>query len=140
MKISYIYKNLLIIPILAILMFSCDEDDMIIHRETSPILVDIQQMDTGQPGMLTLQAGFYELDKSGILDQNVGIDSMAVADLSITVYINGSTVVGEYTTDSNGMIMFEKSAAELSSSGTLEWAGTYHDVSFRKLYSFSIEE
>ncbi len=138
-KISF-YKKCLILPLM-VLWFGCEEvDDLAIHRVAAPLLVEIQSIDNGQTDVLTLQASFYELDKSGILDEQVGIDSIAVADLAIEVYVNGSTLVGNYTTDSNGQIMLEKTAAELSSSGVLEWVGTYQEVPFRKSYNYSFGE
>ena len=48
-----------------------------------------------------MTAYFYELDKSGILDHTVGIDSIPVADLSLEVFAAGASV-GTFTTDASG--------------------------------------
>src|SRR5690606_20530179 len=87
----------------AILFISCDEEDPFVDRVVSPVLIVFDDVpgylagcgltaipsvtkkvsDVNYTEPVDLRASFYELDKSGILDHNIGIDSIPVSNLSI---------------------------------------------------------
>nr|WKN35828.1 hypothetical protein K4G66_26010 [Tunicatimonas sp. TK19036] len=106
----------------AVIMFSsCEEEpDMAFDRVASPVLLEVESVDDG------VQATFYELDKTGILDHTVGIDSIPVPNLSLEVFGDG-TSMGNFTTDTNGIVMVPNEMGY----GSLEWVGAYKGVSFR---------
>ena len=130
-------KNLNFIKItLGILLFwgiftGCLEEELAFDVVESPVLAVFEDMDSGDINRLAVKATFYELDKSGILDQNVGIDSTLLSSLPIEVYINESQLLGSFTTDANGEIMFEEELSAIGGAGKLEWVGTYKEVDFR---------
>lgn len=110
-----------------------EESDMAVERIAAPVVIKFENIESSAEDVLSLKATFFELDKSGILDQNVGIDSIPVANLPISVYINESDLIGEFTTNNEGEIFFEKEA--ISVSGTrLEWVGVYKEIPFRVYY------
>ena len=87
-------------------------------------------------GMLRMTATFYELDKSGILDKNVGIDSTVVSGLSLELFINEDTPVGTLTTDANGKAVFEKATSDLLGANRIEWVGNHNNTPFRIYRNF----
>ena len=98
---------------------SCEDvSDMAFDRVASPVLLV-----TAPVGDDQMKGTFYELDKSGILDQNVGIDSIPVSDLSIEVFSEGASL-GTFTTDASGSIT-------VASPGSLSWVGEYKGIAFR---------
>ena len=101
------------------LVFSSCEDvsDLAFDRVASPVLLVTADAADGQT-----QATFYELDKSGILDQNVGIDSIPVSGLSIEVFSTDASL-GTFTTDAAGSIMVPGSP--------VAWVGEYKGIAFR---------
>lgn len=118
MKTKYILASITLITLLA---FGCSEEsDMAIERVAAPVVVDV--IDTA-PDEVT--AIFYELDKSGILDHTVGIDSIPVSGLSVEVFA-ASASMGVFTTDADGAVI-------LSYTGTKpnEYAGTHKGIAFR---------
>ncbi|MEQ9441977.1 MAG: hypothetical protein RIG62_23255 [Cyclobacteriaceae bacterium] len=102
-----------------ILFSSCEEEpDMAFDRVASPVLLVTTPVSSSET-----QATFYELDKSGILDQNVGIDSIPVPNLNIEV-LSGGTSIGTFTTDASGYFV-------VPDSGSFEWVGVYKETAFR---------
>jgi hypothetical protein len=100
---------------------SCeDESDMAINKVASPVILDVKS--TGATQLTTF---FYELDKSGILDYTVGIDSIPVANLAIEVFA-GTTSVGTFTTDGAGSFVIDYAGAKPS-----EYVGTHKGIAFR---------
>ncbi|MDW7693473.1 hypothetical protein R9C00_01865 [Flammeovirgaceae bacterium SG7u.111] len=128
----------IIIPLSLFLLFTSCEDvsDMAIERTASPVLALFDGSDFSAADKFTVEATFYELDKSGILDQNVGIDSIPLSGMEIKVFINNITEIGTFTTDASGKIIFEDSKDVLEGASTLEWSGTHKDISFRVLQNF----
>ena len=103
-----------------VLFSSCEEEpDMAFDRVASPVLL-ITDLNEATDEM---QATFYELDKSGILDQNIGIDSIPVQNLSIEVFSESSSL-GTFTTDASGSILVQNLPG-------LIYAGEYKGVRFR---------
>ena len=131
---------------------SCKKvDDPLVPRVQSPVLVLIEgapyQSDfSSEPtvsqlasGLVTLSARILELDKTNLLNAK-GIDSLPVANLKITVALRSGTVIGDATTDAKGRITLTKTWAELGvaspragSSASLNWTGTYKNVTFTRL-------
>ena len=114
-----IYQLALTAVAALLILSSCEEEpEMAFDRVASPVLLVTDPVGTDE-----IQATFYELDKTGILDQNVGIDSMPISNLSIEVF-SGSSSIGTFTTDTNGSIV-------VPSVSDLVWAGEYNGVKFR---------
>ncbi|HEX5169238.1 MAG TPA: hypothetical protein VFW11_08685 [Cyclobacteriaceae bacterium] len=115
-----IYK-LFLVGMLVSLMIRCSEEsDMAIKRVVSPVVIETKDVTSSQ-----VEATFFELDKSGILDYTVGIDSIAVPNLAIEVFASGASV-GIFTTDGSGAILVEYAGVKPN-----EYAGTYKGVTFR---------
>lgn len=122
--------------ILAILVTSCTNENLAFDVIESPVLATFEENIDSEEGILTMSATFYELDKSGILDKNIGIDSTLISGMTVEVFINENTSVGEVTTDSEGKAVFSKSFSELDGASRLEWVGTYSDTPFRIYRNF----
>lgn len=112
--------QLTFVAVAALLVFSScqEESDLILDRVASPVLLVTNPVGEGE-----VRATFYELDKSGILDHTVGIDSIPIPDLSIEVFAAGASV-GIFNTDSEGAIIVQDA-------GSLVYAGEYKGVKFR---------
>lgn len=127
-----LYKHVMVLLIAAALSFGCEDvSDLAVDRIEAPVLgIDLGA--STDNGMLTRQVVFYELDKSGILDHTVGIDSIPVANLAIEVYIDDRTSVGSLTTDSNGMVVFESPLSDFGGEApSLQWVGSFNGINFR---------
>ncbi|MEM6632679.1 MAG: hypothetical protein AAF694_23615 [Bacteroidota bacterium] len=130
-------KNLNFIKIiLGLFLFAgtftgCLEEELAFDVVESPVLAVFEDMDSGDINRIAVKATFYELDKSGILDQNVGIDSTRLSSLPIEVYINESQLLESFTTDTNGEIIFETELSTIGAASKLEWVGTFNQVDFR---------
>lgn len=122
--------------VLICLLTSCTSDDLAFDIIESPVLATFEESIDSQEGILNMTATFYELDKSGILDQNIGIDSTLITGLTIEVFINENTSVGQLTTDSNGQAVFEKSLGDLGGASRLEWVGSHNSTPFRIYRNF----
>ena len=115
----------------ACLLASCSKDELAFDIIESPVLAQFEKMSDAAPGMLKVKATFYDLDKSGILDHTIGIDSIPVVGLTIKVFVFESSLVSELTTGSDGSVIFEKDITALQGAGRLEWVGTYEETPFR---------
>lgn len=127
MKINYI--SLFLLTALMALV-SCTSSDLAFDIVESPVLIEFDGPDSSAE-MLTVTATVYELDKSGILDNAVGITSTAVSGLSLTVYTDEDTVLDQVTTNSEGVAVFTKAWSEVGSVSRLEWTGEHNGVAFR---------
>src|SRR5690606_3161941 len=96
---------------------------------------------------VTLSASFYELDKSGILDHTIGIDSIPVAGMVIKFSKRDGTAPLEYTTNDQGKILVSttwealgitdietimESTESKSVTIPLSWKGTHMGQSFTR--------
>lgn len=97
-----------------------DESDMAVNKVASPILLDVKNTGTNE-----VTAHFYELDKSGILNYTVGIDSIPVANLAIEVFAS-SAPVGTFTTDGSGSFVISYTGTKPN-----EYAGSHKGIAFR---------
>lgn len=125
-----LYIGFLGIMMIMLLASSCSSDELAFDVIESPVLV-LFDGPTTTDEMLSITATFYELDKSGILDQNVGIDSTLITNLSIKVFTDDDVMLEELTTDANGQVEFTKALSDIGSTSRLEWVGNYNDVAFR---------
>lgn len=113
--------SLVICALLVIITISCEEEsDMAIQRVVAPVVVELEDASAEE-----IKATFFELDKSGILDHTVGIDSLPVSNLSIEVFAASSSV-GVFTTDGSGVIIVPYTGSKPN-----EFAGTYKGIAFR---------
>ena len=118
-RTSYIY--ILLIAMIIVTLSGCeDESDMAVNKVSSPVLLEVKQT-----GSSEVNAYFYELDKSGILDHTVGIDSIPLADLPIEVFA-GSSALGVFTTDADGSFIVTYTGTKPN-----EYAGTHKGIAFR---------
>lgn len=132
---------------LVVSAFSCvDAVELATPNVASPVLVVLEGNEFEASTGVAVAGSFYELDKSGILDRTVGIDSIPVSGLEITVFINQTEEISTLTTDAQGKIMFENPWTSLGvvtpSSGTqirLEFAGTHNDIAFRQYHNVRVK-
>ncbi len=121
--------------LVSLLFASCTKDDLAFDVIESPVLAIFEDMDAGGSN-LTVKATFYDLDKSGILDNTIGIDSIPVANMEISVFILSNQLVETLTTDSNGEAVFDIPLTDLSGASRLEWVGKHDDIDFRIFHNF----
>lgn len=129
MNIRYVWMLMLLLSVAG-----CEKDGLLLDREESPVLITFSNVAVTENEVI-IRANFYELDKTNILDHNVGIDSIPLAGLPIKVFVNTSTLVGEYTTDGQGQILFNANRTALAGASRLEWVGNHKGTNFRKLYT-----
>jgi hypothetical protein len=97
-----------------------DESDMALNKVAAPVLMEMEDTAPDE-----IRAVFYELDKSGILDHTVGIDSIPVSNLSIEVFA-AETSIGVFTTDASGSFSVTYADARPN-----EFAGVHKGTAFR---------
>ncbi|RFS14841.1 hypothetical protein [Emticicia sp. C21] len=138
---------------LIILASACEKKDPFVDRVVSPLLfLVIDDNGVASSGLtteptvsskiskdVTFSVKLVELDKTNILDNTKGIDSLAVKSLPISLSIRGGAKIGDLTTNEKGMARLTKSWVDLGiaapKAGTtvlLSWSGTYKDVKFTK--------
>ena len=139
MKSKYISKLFLGLFGSAFLLMGCEKEDaMVVDRAVSPVLVMVAGTSFTAAEPVKVTATIYELDKSGLLNHAVGIDSIPVANLAITVKLNATTLA-ELTTDPAGKVNLTKSWSELGLASpkagntvNLEFAGSHKGQAFTK--------
>jgi hypothetical protein len=123
-KLSTIRTNYILVLLIAMIIItltSCeDESDMAVSKVASPVLLLVEDTSPDQ-----VTAFVYELDKSGILDHTVGIDSIPLANLSVEVFA-ATTSVGVFTTGSDGSFSVTYTGAKPN-----EYAGIHKGIAFR---------
>jgi hypothetical protein len=136
-----IYKTKLLAVLLsASLLMGCEkEEELVVDRVVSPVLVTFAgavSYAAAEPVKVTTTV--YELDKSGLLNHAVGIDSIPLANMALTVKL-GNNALAQLTTDAAGRVVLEKTWAELGLASpragntvTLEWAGSHKGQAFAK--------
>lgn len=151
--------NFIVLVILGAAFAACEKADPFVDRVVSPVLVVVQGIDgvpasglttePTVPASITADAGatikILELDKSGILDYKIGIDSIPVSGIKISYKLRSTgALVKEVTTDSKGMANLSTSWASLGvtapkagSTVKLIATGTYKDQQFSKYFSIS---
>ena len=121
-------KYTLALAFAALSLSACEDvADNAIPHIASPVLLETESLDPDGDNA-QLQATFFELDKTGIMDNTIGIDSIPVANLSVQVFAGGATL-GTFTTDNAGSFVVTYDPSTITDK--LEWAGTYNNVAFR---------
>ncbi len=148
------HKKLTIAFVLAVIgLTACEKKvDPFVDRVVAPVLVIIDNATgdggglTQEPvvsqkvtGPVTLAVRIYELDKAGILDNKVGIDSIPVSSLALKLTTRTGTAIGTLTTDNMGKATISKTWTELGiaapkagSSVLLTWSGEYKGQAFSR--------
>ena len=167
MKSKKINRALYVLFAGTLLFTACDVEDPFVDRIESPVLLVFDEVSgylaggglTYSPSVtksvtlanytdpVTLSLTVYELDKSGILDHTIGIDSIPLSDFAITFSKRDGTMSTELTSDSDGKVTMTTTWQNLgvadieaivnaSASKTitipLTWVGTYRGISFAK--------
>ncbi|MGA0557804.1 hypothetical protein ACO2Q8_14200 [Larkinella sp. VNQ87] len=135
------------------LLAGCEKkEDPFVDRVVAPVLVVVEGASDGggltaEPVVtqkisapVTMSVKIFELDKSGILDYTVGIDSIPVTSLAIKLTKRDGTAIADLTTDNTGKASLTKTWAELGitapavgSSVSLTWRGEYKGQAFSRL-------
>ncbi len=116
-----IFKITLALSLTIILTTSCkDETDIVLERVEAPVFMEYTAVSETEA-----TATFYDLDKSGILDQNIGIIYNPISSLSVEVLMDG-TSLGTFTTGSDGSF-----TVPLTDGIPGEFAGNYDGIAFR---------
>ena len=157
---SYKYFILSGLVVAGSLLAGCEKtEDPFVDRVVAPVLVLVDGASDGggqtavpvvtqkitAPVVMTVK--ILELDKSGILDYKVGIDSIPVASLTVKLMkreVKGTatimTAIADLKTDATGKATLTKTWAELGiatptvgSSVSLTWSGEYKGQAFSRL-------
>ncbi|NBA86219.1 hypothetical protein GVN16_10630 [Emticicia sp. CRIBPO] len=153
MKKSIKYLFLLAVVALAA---SCKVDDPFVDRTVSPVLVLVKGANGVLSSGLTTEPSvtspisastnvglvIFELDKTGLLDYKVGIDSIPVSGLQITYKLRATgATVGQSSTNANGVAPLTVAWSALgvatpttSTSVLMMASGTHKGVSFTKYF------
>ena len=147
-------KLIICVILCATALAACKKvNDPFVDRVVAPVLVVIDNAtgdgggQTGEPvvsqkvaGPVMLAVKIYELNKDGILNKAVGIDSIPVTALAIKLTMRDGTALGNLTTDGTGKASISKTWAELGitapkagSSVLLTWTGSYKGQAFSRL-------
>ncbi len=139
---------------LAIGLSACQKvEDPFVERVVAPVLVLVENTSgdggglTGEPvvpqkvsGSVTMSVRIVELNKAGLLDNKVGIDSIPVTGLALKLTLRNGTAVGDLTTDGKGRATITKAWADLGvatpKSGNtvlLTWTGAHKSQAFSRL-------
>lgn len=139
-------------------LISCEVTDPFVDRVASPVLLIVSGSDgvpstglTTEPSVPALISAdamvnmkVLELDKSGILDYKVGIDSIPVSGVTITYKLRSGIKIKDVVTDAKGNAVFTESWSSLGvaipKAGTsvkLIASGTYKNIAFSKYFSIS---
>lgn len=151
----------------ATLFVACNEEDPFVDRVESPVLIVFDGVSgylaggglTYSPSVtktvttsnytdpVTLSLTLYELDKSGILDHTVGIDSIPLANMSLTFSKRDGSLTTLLTSNDEGKVTMTTTwealgianveeivnAAEAKSvTIPLTWVGSHKGISFAK--------
>ena len=126
-------KYVFALLILSLLTTSCLEDENTFLVEASPVKADIARLSEPADATTVYAGTFLELDKTGILDQNVGIISTPIANLELSVTDQEQNILATVVTDNEGVAIFSVPASQLTGVTRLEWAGSYAGKPFRIL-------
>jgi len=127
-------------------------DDPFVDRVAAPVLVLVEGAPDGggltaEPVVsqkigtpVTVSVRIFDLDKSGLLNHAVGIDSIPVTALTVKLAKRDGTALADLTTDGSGRVSLTKTWAELGiatpvrgSSVALTWSGSYKGQAFSRL-------
>ncbi len=146
-------KKIIILSII-LSTFSCKKADPFVDRIVSPVLIVFENAGIPTNGLTTeptinssitadasITVKLFELDKKGILDIKVGIDSLPVKSLPVMIKLRNGTKVAEGTTDVTGKLSIATpwkamglTTPAAGNSVSLMVSATYKDVPFSKLF------
>ncbi|MHA6247522.1 hypothetical protein ACXYMU_06270 [Pontibacter sp. CAU 1760] len=146
MNLLHTRKLLTALFAMCFLLTGCEKEDaMVVDRVASPVLITIAGTSFAASETVKVTATVYQLDKSGILDHTVGIDSLPVANLALRIVGNGIPL-GDFTTDAAGKVNLTKTWSELGYASPqkgnavqLEWSGSYKGQPFSKLSQVQVK-
>jgi len=139
-------------------LISCEKSDPFVDRVVSPVLVLVESLEGGVSNGLTTDPAVsalvskdasvmlkvLELDKSGLLDYKIGIDSIPVQGVAISFKLRSGALLQNVNTDSKGVATLSAPWASLGVSspkaGTtvrLMATGTYKEQSFTKYFTIT---
>lgn len=134
---------------------SCKVDDPFVDRVAAPVLVIFEDPSGTKTNGLTTEPSvtssasadasitvrLLELNKDGLLDFKVGIDSIPATAVPVTFKLRNGTKISDVTTDGTGRSILKISWKSLGiatpaagSSVQLACSATYKDVSFTKYF------
>lgn len=134
---------------------SCKVDDPFVDRIAAPVLVIFEDPSgtktsglTTEPSITssastdaTITVRLLELNKDGLLNYKVGIDSIPATAVPVTFKLRTGTKISDVTTDATGRSILKVSwktlgiaAPVAGSSVSLSCSATYKDVSFTKYF------
>lgn len=166
-KMNILRMKFLGFAFLTVTLFSCNEEDPFVERVASPVLLDFDEVTgylasggltsipsvtktvtaTNYMNAVVLSLTVYELDKSGILDHAVGIDSIPVANLALTFSKRDGSAPIEVISDASGKVIISTTwealgVTDVSTIATakpaksitipLLWVGEYKGQSFAR--------
>ncbi|WP_342083285.1 hypothetical protein [Dyadobacter sp. OTU695] len=151
-NIKSLFPSACLLLALSLGFVSCKEEDPFLDRDVAPVLVDIVGAPFGAPlaseptvayaataEKLTLSARLLELDKTNILDHTKGIDSIPVPNLAIKVTLRTGAVLGEVTSDAQGVVKLDKTWADLGVTAPkagsiikISWSGSHKGIAFTR--------
>lgn len=112
----------------------------------SPVLVLLEGNSFPSTSNVEVNGTFLELDKTGIMDHTVGIDSIPLIDMEIMVLVDHVEELGALVTDTQGQIQLSLTWADIGisdlSSGNqvrLEFAGVHKGIAFRKYHTVTVQ-
>lgn len=140
--------------ILALAATSCKVDDPFVDRIAAPVLVIFEDTNGATSGLTTepsvissasadasVTVRLLELNKDGLLDYKVGIDSIPAKAIPVTFKLRTGAKVSDVTTDDKGRSTLKVSwktlgidAPVAGSSVLLACSATYKDVAFTKYF------
>ncbi len=146
--------------LLVVLGMACSKaEDPFVGGVASPVLIQIEgsplgnfstepvvTMTTAMP--LTIAATVYELDKTHILDYKIGIDSIPIANLPMTLSTRTGTQVASIATNTLGKASIVKTLTDLGLAPPakdqtlavkLQWTGSYKGQSFVRYFQLTIK-
>ncbi|MFO7256901.1 MAG: hypothetical protein DIU61_004345 [Bacteroidota bacterium] len=107
--------------VILLIATSCEDvSDLAIEKVPAPVVVEVEEVAPN-----SLAATFFELDKTGMLDKDIGIIQIPVPGLSVDVFAAGA-MIGTFITDSSGKIEVEYLDAKPN-----EFAGMHKGIAFR---------
>lgn len=134
---------------------SCKVDDPFVDRVAAPVLVIFEDPSGTKTNGLTTEPSvtssasadasitvrLLELNKDGLLDYKVGIDSIPATAVPVTFKLRNGTKISDVTTDGTGRSTLKISwqtlgiaAPAAGSSIQLACSATYKDVAFTKYF------
>lgn len=115
-----LHKTLGIATLLLLAVACNDDSDFAIKRVAAPVTIEVVESDVAE-----VTVTVFELDKSGILDNSVGIVSIPVSGIELEV-ISAGTSLGMFTTDADGKVIVGYAGSKPN-----EYAGSYKGTAFR---------